>query len=116
MFPDLYVACNGSEVDFRFVTEGKMGRWRDAYRFFQSLQKRKCDDDFLSLLDASKELKFGRRTQEAHNGEEEEQPFWDPGIYTERKLFDRIVTEIRKRPRVAKAEDEPTTQRKVWHL
>lgn len=52
VIPDLYLACEEStaETSFRFVTEGRMGRWNRVYAFFQDLQSRECPEgDFLPL-------------------------------------------------------------------
>jgi hypothetical protein len=42
VLPDLYLARDPAfpETEYRFVTEGRMGRWGEVYRFFQDLRTR----------------------------------------------------------------------------
>jgi hypothetical protein len=119
VLPDLYVACGASaeDTDFRFVTEGRMGHWGKVYKFFQSLRHRDCTrDNFLSTLDSVNELPFSHRIQSDTKGTVNQDPFWEHKSYTERLLFDRIVSEIRKRSAVSSTEVKLATQRKLWKL
>ena len=110
VIPDLYLAIDdgASDTAYRFVTEGRIGRWLPVYRFFQSLSERRCPEgDASEGLDELVELKFGgRRGSNA---------LWRDGVFTERSLFALIVAEVRKRKPVG---DEPIelTRRKLWRL
>lgn len=118
VIPDLYIACSETEPDteFRFVTEGRMGRWEKVYDFLQSLRQRPCpttDPISDSGLKPTVELPFSGSTKKAPTASE---AFWDEELYTEVSLFERIVKEVRKRKAVSKREDEPTTRRGLWQL
>lgn len=119
VLPDLYVAYDPArpETEYRFVTEGRMGRWDDAYDFFRGLRQRTWDEQAgLDGLDDGREIAFqrGPRTLAAAPGDPP--PFWPLPRYTERTLFERVVEEVRKRRVISKREDEAATRRGVWHL
>jgi hypothetical protein len=118
VLPDLYLAVDLVKFDtaYEFVTEGRMGRWEEVYNFFQSLSRRVCpDDDPLSGLDDTKTLKLGITTKRSRQANVTDEAFWPEESYTERRLFERIVQEVRKRKEVEKEPIE-TTRRKLWHL
>jgi hypothetical protein len=118
VLPDLYLAVDLAFPDtaYEFVTEGRIGRWENVYKFFQSLSRRVCpDDDALAALDDTKALKLGITSKRSCEGSVEDEAFWPKKSYTERRLFERIVQEVRKRKAVG---EEPiaTTHRKLWNL
>ncbi|HYK02226.1 MAG TPA: HEAT repeat domain-containing protein [Thermoanaerobaculia bacterium] len=93
--PDLYRAIvdEQEEVQYQFVTNGRMGAWAAAYEFFQGLGSRNPD-----MLNATDErLVMGDKR------------------YSERSLLDEIVRVLREH-KPAKDEDIATTRRKAWHL
>jgi len=114
VLPDLYRA-DPPATQYRFITEGKMGRWERVYNFFRSLSSRaQTASDILSALDSEHELPFakGGARDTAKNGN---QSYWQQGIYSERSLFEHIVSVIRHhKPERSELVEE--TQRKVWHL
>ncbi len=117
VLPDLYLAVDLTAPDtgYEFVTEGRIGRWKDVYKFFHSLNRRVCpDDNVLAALDDTKALKLGISNRSREKSAEVV-PFWTQRSYTERRLFERIVQEVRNRKAV---ETEPvaTTHRKLWNL
>lgn len=116
VLPDLYLARDPAfaETDYRFVTEGRMGRWEDVYRFFRSLKARgKPGADVLGRLDGRRPIPFQHATS-SKNGVEP--PLWPLKEYTERSLFERVVAEVRKRPRVREDETVEQTRAGVWEL
>jgi hypothetical protein len=124
VLPDLYLAVDDEFPDtvFRFVTEGKIGRWNSVYEFFRSLESRPLPPgDVLGALDYTTELKFQRRRSEetsGGNGEERAariQPFWGDQPHSERTLFELIATRVRDRERVREEEAE-LTRRKLWRM
>ena len=118
VIPDLYLACTEptETMSFRFVTEGRMGEWAKVYKFFRGLQNRELSvNDPLSGLDDVSELSFGRH-KSSSDVDNDTKPFWERESYTERTLYERIVTEIRKRKVVRSNENELATQQKLWFL
>lgn len=111
VLPDLYLAARSidSQVKFRFVTEGRIGQWKDVLNFFKSL----CQQDLLdeSIVDQpsfSDEISFRRSSSKAES-------FWGEGSYTKRRLIERVVDEVRKRKEVG-SEDLCMTQRNVLRM
>ncbi|MCH7687806.1 MAG: hypothetical protein IH899_14170, partial [Planctomycetes bacterium] len=114
VIPDLYLGCSDTETNstFRFVTEGRMGRWESVYKFFQSLRRRTFPlDDPISGLDGAAKLSFG-----GHKRAGDDKAFWNKDSYTEATMFECIVAEVRKRKTVRECEDVWKTQRKLWRL
>jgi hypothetical protein len=93
--PDLYRAIvdEQEEVQYQFVTNGRMGTWAAAYEFFRGLGSRNPD-----MLDAT-----------------DERFIMGDKRYSERSLLDEIVRVLREH-KPAKNEDLATTHRKAWHL
>jgi len=118
VLPDLYLAVDLDQPNTRysFITEGRIDGWRDIYEsFFRSLESRTPPaDDVRSCLDDSKPLRVGKRKPDKRKADKD--PFWSDEEYTELHLFDRIVSEIRKKKAISEAESVQTTQRKLWHL
>lgn len=120
VFPDLYRAVDVADTSTRyvFVTDGRVGRWKDAQAFFGrlSLQQHGISklDDSASLYEprsgAAVALAAG-----AISGASPPQPFWTKGVYTEQGLFDRVVEYLRSVP-AGKDDDVDTAARKVWQL
>lgn len=113
VIPDLYLANDSDDenIYYRFVTEGRIGRWRKVYSFFQSLKCRSFqEDDPLSDLDDTTPLNLTIVRRESI--EEGSEPFWEADEYTERSLFIKIVGLVRKRQAV-QDESEETTQRNL---
>ena len=115
VLPDLYRAVDLAcpDTTYRFVTEGQPGEWKQVDAFFKSLQGRNASDDVLENLDNTKELKFRRSNRSASQGMPE--PFWGSGPYTQRRLFERIVSALREN-REVKQEPLELTHHKLWHL
>jgi hypothetical protein len=116
VLPDLYLARDAAfpETEYRFVTEGRMGRWGDVCRFFQGLKARSnAGVDVLGQLDDHKPISFQRGTAAAGSTE---RPFWPLAKYTEKSLFERIVEEVRERKAVRDAETVKQTRQGVWEL
>jgi hypothetical protein len=118
VLPDLYLAVDLSKPDanYEFVTEGRIGRWGEVYERFESLRNRVCtDDSVLSVLDDSIELRLGIKGAASVNKTSGDASFWPEESYTERRLFERIAQEVRKRE-MCRTETIETTHRKLWHL
>jgi hypothetical protein len=110
VIPDLYLAASdeADETEYRFVTEGRMGDWEDVYAFFQSLRERPClEDDPLSDLDDSQPLNFRRGKSNTKTS------FWDQKEYTERSIFEKAVSLVRKGRIIHDGEAETTTQKNL---
>jgi hypothetical protein len=118
VLPDLYLAVDLEQPNtcYSFITEGRIDGWRDIYEsFFRSLESRTpLADDVRSRLDDSKPLRVGKRKSGKRKSDTD--PFWSNEEYTELHIFDRIVSEIRKRKAILEIESVETTQRKLWHL
>ena len=117
---DLYLAVDPAfpNTEYQLVTEGRMGRWAQAYRFFQSLKDRPAPDgDFLDALDNVSEVQFEGRKGRRRDSDSQRKPFWPAERYTERTLFERIVQEVCERPAIA-GRNEPieAVRRNVWYL
>jgi hypothetical protein len=97
--PDLYrvVADDQEKVRYQFVTSGRIGEWAPAYEFFRSLASRDPGNAPLESLDASNH-RFLLRGK----------------YFSERSLFEEIIRVLREH-QPAKAEEEATTHRKLWH-
>jgi hypothetical protein len=118
VLPDLYLAVDlaARDTTYEIVTEGRIGRWENVCEFFQSLSQRVCPNaDVLAALDDSKVLKLGLKSQRCRKESTDDKAFWPEEIYTERRLFERIVLEVRKRKPVQKEPIE-TTHKKLWRL
>lgn len=118
VLPDLYRAVDFEKPDsrYRFVTEGRMGRWTQPYAFFRSLHARDCPEtDIPSVLDASKPIRFSVRRPPRPEEGGDSPGRWECGEYTERSLFNGIVEALREHKLVG---EEPIelTQGKLWHL
>lgn len=115
VLPDLYLGCDSDfpDSEFRFVTDGRMGNWKDAFAFFRSLRASPLPEgNVLASLNNDSILRFaGPGTQHAGTA-----GFWDRDTYTERTLFERVVAEIRKRKAISSPENEETTRRNAWQL
>jgi hypothetical protein len=108
VLPDLYCAVGPDELasTYRFVTEGRIGRWEEVYSFFKGLSNQECPaTDVLSVLDDKNELSFAGGTTNLPGGRR-----------TQRRVFEWIVESLRKRPSVQVREPEETTRRNLWHL
>lgn len=109
VLPDLYLAVDESCPDsvYQFVTEGRRGGWAAVEQFFSELEEPPDGVDLLATLDDVAEVPF-RRNRAAN-------PFWGTAPVTRRGLFQKIVSEVRKRKPTA---DEviDVTVRKVWLL
>jgi hypothetical protein len=114
VLPDLYLSVDDSEQDtvYRFVTEGRRGDWGDVEEFFRTLPAPPEGSDILLALDDATELAFGRRSPASNKANDR---FWEPGPYTPRTLFRKIVDTLRQRTLVA-AEPYEVTWRKTWQL
>ena len=104
VLPDLYHAVNllKKSVCYRFVTEGRIGQWENAYKFFTSLKGRVYD---LDALDDIKPVFSSRKSN-----------FWEKQEYTERTLFDKIVESLGGVPKIKKSKSPEDIHRKLWHL
>lgn len=117
VIPDLYLAAIGTDedIEFRFVTEGRIGNWKKVYQFFQSLKNIECPDDPLNSLDDKDELKFHKRLTD-QGGMGSGNQFWDLASYTRRSLFEKVVVEVRKRSVVKETETETETHKNLWRM
>ena len=114
VLPDLYRA-NPPANSYRFITEGKRGGWERTYEFFQSLGGRnQTGSDILEALDDESELSFDKLPSRGAD-KSDKQAYWKEGRYSERSLFEHIVSVIRKNPS-AKEESLQETQHKLRHL
>lgn len=95
VIPDLYVATesNNEEIEYRFITEGTMGDWKDVYKFFRSLRDRTADG-LTPTLDESAEISFRRFKEDSDSSDP---VFWDEEKYTEKLLIEKLVSVVRKR-------------------
>jgi hypothetical protein len=108
VLPDLYCAVGPEDLPskYRFVTEGRMGRWEAVYSFFNNLSNKECPaSDVPSALDDNDELLFSGSTTEMPVGRR-----------TQRRVFEWIVGAVRRRPSVQEREPEEVTQTNLWHL
>lgn len=91
VLPDLFKAVPGDGSParrFRFVTEGTMGRWSEAYRFFRRLgSARRPTTNVLAGLDDVRSIGFQRSPSITG--------FFPELSYTERTLFLRIAAELK---------------------
>ena len=107
VLPDLYRAVDHNQLDstYELVTESNMGRWGEAYRFFQSLMGREPE----SQLDDSREVAFAR-------GASQGLTFWPAEAMSEASLIGRIVDHLRTTTAVCEGESYDDTRQKVLHL
>ncbi len=112
VLPDLYRGVDLSSPDtaYCFVTEGRVGQWKDVEAFFRKLPSVPPEDVFAALDDKT-ELRFGR----SRPGSDTSNSFWGVGQYTARKMLRKIVDVLRERG-PAKDEPEDVTCRKAWEL
>ena len=117
VLPDLYLAVDVADPtsEYHFVTEGTLGDWLDVQTLFASLATRPKAANVIDALsdDASKPVRFRRSSKQSKKSKDP--PFWDAGPYTERKLFERIVSSLRERAAIAKDSGEQTWE-KLWAL
>ncbi|MEO8379577.1 MAG: hypothetical protein ABI779_07915 [Acidobacteriota bacterium] len=103
VLPDLYLAVPKSldqPVRYQFVTNGRMGSWREAQTFFASLADRPIPPGPLARLDDKTPVRFFGR-----------------GLCTRRALFAEICDAVRAHGEVKKLKDTVLqTRKKVWHL
>jgi len=112
VLPDLYLAaCTlGPHTKYRFVTDGQMGQWEHVHTFFRSLKDRNvADENPLGHLDNLKEVAFQRHTTKKSN------EFWGNRTYTEQRVVERIIEEVRKR-REVRDEELLKTQQNVSRM
>lgn len=117
VLPDLYLARDPAvpDTEYRFVTEGRMGRWKGVYSLFRGMKARRGDGtDLLGCLDEINEVRF--QGAASANDRRTEPGFWPLPRYTEKAIFERIVEEVRKRRTVADAETVAETRQGVWEL
>ena len=114
VLPDLYRA-DPPATSYRFITEGKRGGWERVYECFQSLGGRsQTGSDVLEALDDESELSFDKfPSRDADKSGK--QAYWQEDRYSERSLFEHIVSVLRKH-QPAKEETLQETRRKLWHL
>jgi HEAT repeat protein len=117
VIPDLYLANlkDNSPANYRFVTEGRMGRWQKEYKFFRSILESPCPVDPLSDIDNTTPLKSAKDKKKNSTGSTTATPtsFWDRDSYTERELFLEVVSAVRKRRTVSENETELQTQKSL---
>lgn len=98
VLPDLFRAVDGSALDssvvYRFVTEGRRGRWDDAQEFFNTLRDRPISDQPLVDLDD---------TDQRHRLGEHR--------FTDRGLFQWIAKKLNDG-----VETIEQAYRRLWHL
>ncbi|WP_145096574.1 HEAT repeat domain-containing protein [Rosistilla carotiformis] len=98
---DLYMAVRVDDLEsntkYQFVTEGKIGDWRDTMEFFKSLPLHPSEGIAASLTDITKRHKIGKYT------------------YNDDELFNYIVAKVSKRE-PATSEPEGVVKSKLFHL
>ena len=77
VLPDLYRAVDLGHPNtvYRFVTEGRIGGWQHAYRFFGSLKTRVLTGDVLANLDDHDEVRFQKQVPKVAK---DKATFWSP--------------------------------------
>jgi len=113
VLPDLYRSVDQShlQTEYAFVTEGEQGRWAQVQEFFGNLAAVVPPGDCLDALDDEHEIRFGH----AHSTDGSSDTFWGSEVYTERRLFKKIVDTLRERQQVAD-ESYHETCSKTWTL
>ena len=107
VLPDLYLGMVDDELahatTYRFMTNGRQGRWHKAKDFFSKLSRDVIPLDVLASLDDPEEKHPLRR------------PDGRQQLITDRALFEQIVESVRGRDTV---QNEPVdaTRRKIWQL
>ncbi|MDA0831650.1 MAG: HEAT repeat domain-containing protein [Planctomycetota bacterium] len=98
VFPDLFLAVDATVSNvstFRFVTEGRMGSWRQVYEtFFRTLRSRGTLDDPLDHLDDNVPIRLRLKSDTTET--------FFPLPITERSLFLKIADVISERSAVKK--------------
>lgn len=112
VFPDLLKAVrdDGTAAVYQFVTEGHIGNWRSAERFFHSLRDRDPGTDPVAQLSETMLVKVGARSSKP---KQDERPFWDKEEYSERELFLKVVDCL---SRGETGSERQVLARRVWHL
>ncbi len=117
VLPDLYLAVEVADLtaEYHFVTEGTLGDWLDVQTLFTDLATRTKAANILDSLsdDRTKPVRFRHTSKKSKKSKDP--PFWEAGAYTERKLFERIVSALRERPAIA-ADSIEQTRQKLWTL
>jgi hypothetical protein len=105
VLPDLYIAARQPwPKRFRFITDGRIGEWTDVKQFFRSLAKRRIRRDLiLSTLSSEPNLSTGATATSN----------WLSPMESERSIFEKIVTAVRRKAGVSQAESEKVTRRKL---
>ena len=116
ILPDLYRAVDVDQDGrtYECITEGTVGRWGPARRFFESLKTKPLPaGNVLDSLDDDPTKTVHKKNKS--KSEDPTKTFWQAESYTERTLFERIVQELRKHK---PASDEPLDRvhKKLWHL
>ena len=102
VFPDLYRAVDtpvtSKKVEYRFVTEGRQGRWKAMEGLFARIRALPTPADPLSALDDSEEKRYlpGER-------------------HTDRGFFEWMTSVVRSHADI-KADAIELTHQKLWHL
>lgn len=112
VIPDLYLANlkDDSPAQYRFVTEGRMGRWGKEYSFFRSISCSPPTGDPLSDIDDTVPLwKSKQKKDDVAPTPSSTVSFWDLHSYTARQLFMQVVTEVRSRKLVLDSQTEDQT-------
>lgn len=106
VLPDLYGAVRlDLPAQYRFVTEGKAGRWQGFFRLRDAITKAPEEDPpHLDMLPDE---------DTAYRGKGE---YWGAEPYSTRSLFEFIARRIRERRRLRDAETTEETHRKLWSL
>ena len=117
VLPDLYLAVDVSDpsAEYHFVTEGSLGDWLAVQTLFTSLETRPKAANVLDALndDPAKPVRFRHSSRKSKKSNDP--PFWEASPYTERKLFERIVSALRERAAIA-ADTVEQTRDKLWAL
>lgn len=108
VLPDLLkaVRLEHAEPVYEFVTEGRVGRWREVLEFFEGLRKRERDP---ATLSDTAQLCVGP----AVRGGAAPDSFWRQALYSEAELFEKIVVSLGGGP---PGPNRREFDARVWHL
>ena len=115
VLPDLFLAVEdrGSARRFRFITEGRMGRWADGTAFFRRLESVDPPEDIVAALNDERPLVFQASPPTGAGAT----AFFAASTYTERSLFLLIASALRSSTAIEKLGlSDAELHRRLWRL